>query len=123
MKPRIANLLLLAGALMFGCADMTNIGSTTYGETSGSAAGQAGHTGRITALEAVKVDEDYKFGVGTVVGTVAESKIKKKDAQRVTVRMTSGGDVTILQPVDARLKNDMNVRIEGSGESARVVPR
>lgn len=60
--------------------------------------------------------------VGAAAGTVAEGKLKSRDAQRVTVRMNTGGQVTILQPVDDRLAEGMNVRIEGSGESARVVP-
>lgn len=142
-------------ALVGGCADMGSLGGTKYGETSGTVAGQTDRTGKITGLEIIKVDEDYKLGVGTAVGAVAggllgsqigegrgstvatvvgaaagaaagtavESKMKKKDAQRVTVRMTSGGQVTIVQPVDGRLKNGMNVRVEGSGENARVAPQ
>lgn len=60
---------------------------------------------------------------GAAVGTVAESKLKKADAQRITVQMRSGGQLTIVQPVDNRLRNGMNVMVEGSGETARVVPR
>lgn len=60
---------------------------------------------------------------GAAAGTVVESKMKKQDAQRVTVKMTTGGSITIVQPVDSRLRNGMAVRIEGSGETARVVPR
>jgi outer membrane lipoprotein SlyB len=155
MKPRIAIPLLLAGALTFGCADMGSLGGTTYGETSGSVAGQTNRNGTITAIEVIKVDEGYKLGVGTAVGavaggllgsqigsgrgstvaavagaaagaaagTVAESKLKKKDAQHVTVQMSAGGQEIILQPVDSRLTHGMRVRIEGSGETARVVPR
>jgi len=155
MKPRIAMPLLMAAALAAGCAEMPQFGGPKYGETAGTVAGQADRNGKITALEIVKVDEDYKLGVGTAVGavaggllgsqigegrgstvatvvgaaagaaagTVAESKMKKKDAQRVTVQMTTGGTVTIVQPVDGRLANGMNVRVEGSGETARVVPR
>ena len=155
MKPNITVALLLAAALAFGCADMGSLGGTTYGETSGTAAGQADRDGNITAIEVIKVDDDYKLGVGTAVGAVAggllgsqigsgsgstaaavagaavgaaagtyaESKLKKKDAQRVTVQMRTGGQVTILQPVDSRLRNGMNVQIAGSGETARVIPR
>ncbi len=155
MKPNIAIPLLLAAALAFGCAEMGSLGGTTYGETSGTAAGQADRDGKITAVEILKVDDDYKLGVGTAVGAVAggllgsqigsgsgstvaavagaavgaaagtyaESKLKKKDAQRVTVRLRTGGQVTIMQPVDSRLSNGMNVRVTGSGETARVVPR
>ncbi len=56
------------------------------------------------------------------MGTVAESKMKKKDAQRVTVNMYTGGQVTIVQPVDSRLRSGMRVFVEGSGDTARVVP-
>lgn len=155
MKSNIAVALLLAAALAFGCAEMGSLGGTTYGETSGTVAGQADRDGNITAIEVIKVDDDYKLGVGTAVGAVAggllgsqigsgsgstvgavagaavgaaagtyaESKLKKKDAQRVTVRLRTGGQVTIVQPVDSRLSSRMNVRVTGSGETARVVPQ
>ena len=60
---------------------------------------------------------------GAAAGTYAESKMNKVDAQRVTVRMNTGGQLVILQPVDSRLRNGMYVIVEGSGETARVVPR
>jgi outer membrane lipoprotein SlyB len=37
--------------------------------------------------------------------------------------MATDGQLTIVQPMDGRLREGMPVRIEGSGESARVVPR
>ena len=128
-------------------------GGPTYGDSSGSASSQSERSGRITALETEQVDENYKFGVGTAVGavaggllgsqigsgstiatvlgaaagaaagTVVQSKMKKQDAQRVTVSMSTGGSVTIVQPVDGRLRNGMSVMVQGSGETARVVPR
>jgi outer membrane lipoprotein SlyB len=62
--------------------------------------------------------------IGGVAGTYAESKIgDKKEAQRITVNMVTGGRVTITQPRDDRLRDGMRVRVEGSGENARVVPR
>ena len=36
--------------------------------------------------------------------------------------MRTGGQVTIVQPVDSRLANGMAIRVEGSGDTARVVP-
>ena len=155
MKPGSAIPLLLAAALAFGCADMGTLGGTKYGETSGTVASQADRHGTITGIEIVKVDEEYKLGIGTAIGAVAggllgsqigsgrgstaaavagaaagaaagtavESKMKKKDAQRVTVQMRTGGQVTILQSVDSRLRHGMSVLVEGSGETARVVPR
>lgn len=152
MKQRIAMPLLLLAALAGGCADMGSLGGTKYGETGGTAASQADRDGTIAQLENIQVDDKYRLGVGTAVGAVAggllgsgmgdsttatvagavlggaagtyaQSKIAKKDAQRVTVDMTTGGRVTITQPVDGRLRLGMNVRVEGSGENARVVPR
>lgn len=156
MKSPAAISFVLTIVLAAGCADMGSLGSSRYGESSGSASvTQAEREGKITELEIVKVDDDYRLGVGTVVGAVAggllgsqigkgrgstvgavagaaagaaagtavESKMKKQEAQRVTVRLKSGGYVTIVQPVDNRLRNGMNVWVEGSGDSARVVPR
>jgi len=148
---RIAVPMLLM-ALVGGCADMGSLGGTKYGETGGTVTSQTERNGTITQLETIKVDDNYKLGVGTAVGAVAggllgsgvgdsttatvagavlggaagtyaESKIAKKDAQRVTVNMATGGSVTITQPIDARLREGMSVRVEGSGENARVVPR
>lgn len=151
MNIRIAMPVLLI-AFVGGCADMGSLGGTKYGETGGTAASQTDRNGTIAQLENIKVDDKYKLGVGTAVGAVAggllgagvgdsttatvagavlggaagtyaESKVDKKDAQRVTVNMATGGRVTITQPVDARLRQGMSVRVEGSGENARVVPR
>lgn len=151
MSHRIAFPLLLSLALLGGCADLGSLGGTKYGET-GSPASQAEREGTIAKLETVQVDDQYKLGVGTAVGAVAggilggkvgdgtaatvtgavlgglagtyaESKMHKQDAQRVSVDMKTGGSVTIVQPVDSRLRQGLAVRIEGSGESARVVPR
>jgi len=151
MNMRIAIPLLLI-AFAGGCADMGSLGGTKYGETGGTAASQSDRNGTIAQLENIKVDDKYKLGVGTAVGAVAggllgagvgdsttatvagavlggaagtyaESKVDKKDAQRVTVNMATGGRVTITQPIDARLRQGMSVRVEGSGENARVVPR
>lgn len=149
-------MFLIVTILTAGCADL---GGSKYGEGSApvSSAGEqaSDRYGRVTGLETVQVDKDYKFGVGSVVGavaggiigyqfgggagktllaiggavagaaagTAAESKLNKQDAHKVTVAMQSGGTVTIIQPVDSRLRNGMNVRITGGGDTARVVPR
>lgn len=152
MNPKTSILLLLMAALSFGCAELQSLGGGKYGDTSGALAGQTDREGTVTTLEAIKVDEDFKLGVGTAMGAVAggilgsqigsgsgstvagaavgaaagtyaESKLKKKDAQRVVVKMKTGGQLTIVQPIDGRLKSGMNVRIDGSGDSARVLPR
>ncbi len=154
MKSKSAFPLFLAAVLVFGCADMGGLGGPKYGETSGAVVTETDREGQIVTIEIVKVDDEYKLGIGAAVGAVAggllgrqlgggegsttatvagaavgaaagsviESKMTRKDAQRVTVRMRTGGQVVIVQPVDSRLSNAMNVRIEGSGETARVVP-
>lgn len=153
MNQRIALPLLLVVALVGGCADMGSLGGTKYGETDRPVTYQSERDGTISQLENIEVDDKYKLGVGTAVGAVAggllgagvgdstgatvagaviggvagtyaESKIGgKKDAQRITVNMRTGGSVTITQPMDDRLREGMRVRVEGSGENARVVPR
>lgn len=152
MNPKTSILLLLTAALSLGCAELQSLGGSKYGDTSGALAGQTDREGTVTTLEVIKVDEDFKLGVGTAMGAVAggilgsqigsgsgstvagaavgaaagtyaESKLKKKDARRVVVQMKTGGRLTIVQPIDGRLKSGMNVRIDGSGDSARVLPR
>jgi len=152
MNIRIACSVLLVVALAGGCAEMGSLGGPKYGETSSTSTSQSERDGTVASLEIVKVDDKVKLGVGTAVGAVAggllgagvgdsttatvvgavlggaagtyaESKISKGEAQRVTVNMATGGRVTITQPIDNRLREGMRVRVEGSGENARVVPR
>ena len=152
MNQRRAVPLLILAALVGGCADMGSLGGTKYGDAGSAVASQSERDGTIATLENLEVDDKVKLGVGTAVGAVAggllgagvgdsttatvagallggvagtyaESKIHKQDAQRVTVNMATGGSVTITQPMDGRLREGMAVRVEGSGESARVVPR
>ena len=152
MNQRIAVPLLLLAALGGGCAEMGSLGGTKYGETDSAVASQSERNGTIAQLETIQVDDNYKLGVGTAVGAVAggllgsgvcdsttatvagavlggvagtyaESKMSNQDAQRIVVNMSTGGSVTITQPVDNRLRQGMRVRVEGSGTGARVVPR
>lgn len=152
MNQRIALPLVLCAALVGGCAEMGSLGGTKYGETDSATASQSERDGTIATLENIQVDDKYKLGVGTAVGAVAggilgaavgdtgatvagavlggvagtyaESKmVGKRDAQQITVNMVTGGHITITQPRDDRLRQGMRVRVEGSGENARVVPR
>lgn len=152
MSMRIVMPLLLLASLFSGCAEMGSMGGTGYGESSSTPVNQTDRTGTITRLESIQVDDKYKLGVGTAVGavaggilgseigdsktstvvgavlgglagTAAESKMRKQNAQRITVNMRTGGTLTIVQPVDTRLREGMHVRVEGSGTNARVVPR
>jgi outer membrane lipoprotein SlyB len=151
MNIRMMLAVWVCAAIAVGCADMGSMGGTKYGETDSTAASQSDRDGTIARLENIQVDANYKLGVGTAVGAVAggilgagigdsktatavgallggvagtyaESKITKKDAQQITVNMRTGGSVTITQPRDDRLREGMRVRVEGSGETARVVP-
>lgn len=143
--------LLLSAALSMGCAEMGSLTGTSYGETASSPVVQNERLGRITSMDVIQVHEDLKLGIGTAVGAVAggllgskiggssstilgtavgaaagtyaESQLKQKNAQRVVVQMNTGGQLTILQPIDSRLYNGMYVRVEGSGDTARVLPR
>lgn len=144
--------LALSALLLGGCSDLGSLSGTKYGEADTVATSQSERDGTIAKLENIEVDDKYKLGVGTaagavaggilgagvgdsttatvagavlggVAGTYAESKMHKQDAQRVTVYMRTGGSVTILQPMDGRLREGMGVRVEGSGDNARVVPR
>lgn len=76
-----------------------------------------GGTGRDVAIAAGAI-------AGAVGGNYAEEKKfdKPQPAQQVVVRLTSGVLVAIVQPVNADLKAGMNVYIDGSGSSARVIP-
>lgn len=152
MDGKIALPAFMLAFLLGGCAELGSLGGTKYGETGTATAVQSERDGTIAQLENIKVDENYKLGVGTAVGAVAggligagigdsktatvvgavvggaagtyaESKLRKKDAQRIVVDMSTGGRVTITQPPDSRLREGMKVRVEGSGENARVVPR
>ncbi len=153
MKAQLAILIISAAGLLSSCADTRSLGGGgDYGERSGTAANQTDRNGYITALENIEINEDYKLGIGTAVGAVAggllgskagdsttatvagaavgaaagtyaQGKMSSQDAQRVTVQMASGGQVVIVQPVNKSLSNGMNVRVEGSGESGRVVRR
>lgn len=153
MKAHLAILIISAAGLLSGCADTRSLGGGgEYGQRSGAVSNQSDRNGSITALEVVEIDEDYKLGIGTAVGAVAggllgakvgdstvgtvagaaagaaagtyaQGKMSGKDAQRVTVQMASGGQVVIVQPINNNLSQGMAVRVEGAGESARVVRR
>jgi outer membrane lipoprotein SlyB len=151
MKGHLAVLISIATVFASGCADTRSLGGgADYGQRSGEATSQSDREGYITTLENIEIDKDYKLGIGTAVGaiaggllgskasdgktgtvagavvgaaagTYAQNKLDQKDAQRVTVQMHTGGQVVIVQPINKSLSDGMNVRVEGSGETARVV--
>lgn len=153
MKAHFAILIISAAGLLSGCAETRSLGGGgDYGQRSGTVTSQSDRNGSISALERIEINEDYKLGIGTAVGAVAggvlgakagdstvgtvagaaagaaagtyaQGKMSGKDAQRVTVQMASGGQVVIVQPINKSLSDGMAVRVEGSGENARVVRR
>jgi outer membrane lipoprotein SlyB len=59
---------------------------------------------------------------GGVVGNTEQNRyIDKRAGQHVTVRLQSGVTVAITQPADPNLRVGDRVRIDGSGQRARVV--
>ncbi|MCG2592153.1 glycine zipper 2TM domain-containing protein [Ramlibacter sp. XY19] len=73
-----------------------------------------GGTGKTVATVAGAVAGGY-------AGSAVQSKTEKKAGQQVTVRLDNGATVGITQPADPGLKVGDRVRIDGSGEDARVV--
>ncbi|MEJ8846224.1 glycine zipper 2TM domain-containing protein [Variovorax rhizosphaerae] len=66
--------------------------------------------------------------VGAIGGAVAGNEVQKRyeqpvAGQQIIVRTGSGVLVSVTQPVAPDLRVGQNVFIEGSGESARVIPR
>lgn len=59
---------------------------------------------------------------GGIVGNTEQNRyIDKRAGQHVTVRLQSGVTVAITQPADPNLRVGDRVRIDGSGQRARVV--
>ncbi len=71
---------------------------------------------------------DVAMVAGAVGGALAGNEIQKREAQplagqQIFVRMKSGVIVEVTQPVNPSLRVGQEVFIQGSGESAVVVPR
>jgi outer membrane lipoprotein SlyB len=71
---------------------------------------------------------DVAMVLGTVGGAVAGHQVQKSydkpvPGQQIVVRLTNGVLVSVTQPADPALKTGQKVYVEGSGESARIVPR
>ena len=71
---------------------------------------------------------DVAMVAGAVGGALAGNEIQKRNAQpvqgqQIFVRMKSGVLVEVTQPVNPALRVGQEVMIQGSGESALVVPR
>lgn len=71
---------------------------------------------------------DVAMVLGAVGGAFAGHEVQKKydkpiPAQQVIVRVGSGVLVSVTQPVNPAISKGQRVYIEGSGTSARVIPR
>lgn len=66
--------------------------------------------------------------LGTLGGAAAGNAVQKKNqqpvsGQQIIVRVTNGVLVAITQPATAGLKVGQKVYIDGSGDTAKVIPR
>lgn len=71
---------------------------------------------------------DVAMVVGTIGGALAGNEVQKKHdkpvaGQQIVVRTSSGVLVAITQPGQSGLRVGQRVYIEGSGDSARVLPQ
>lgn len=71
---------------------------------------------------------DVAMVAGTIGGALIGNEVQKKHdqpiaGQQIFVRTNAGVLVSITQPVNAALRVGQRVYIEGSGESARVIPQ
>ena len=62
-------------------------------------------------------------GAGAVAGSVAEGHMRRGAGERITVDLDrNGGRVVVTQPGNSGLRIGQRVRIEGTGDAARVYP-
>lgn len=109
----------IVGLEIFKADDQYQLGvGTAVGAVAGALLGRQIGSGRGRTAATIA-----GAAAGAAAGTVVESKVARKDVQRVTVQMYTGGQVSIAQPIDGRLRQGMDVVVSGSGEQARVVPR
>lgn len=71
---------------------------------------------------------DVAMVAGAIGGTIAGSEIANRytqplAGQQIVVRTNSGVLVSVTQPVNPGLRVGQRVYIEGSGESARILPQ
>lgn len=84
--------------------------------------------GALGSLIGAGTGRDVAMVLGAVGGAIGGAELDKKyekpiPGQQVIVRVKNGVLVAVTQPVNASLHTGQAVYIEGSGNSARVVPR
>lgn len=82
----------------------------------------------IGSLIGAGTGRDVAMAVGAIGGALLGNEVQKRHdqpvpAQQIIVRLRSGVLVAVTQATDSKLKVGERVYIEGSGESARVVPQ
>lgn len=89
---------------------------TVIGAVAGGIIGHqvGGGTGKVVATAAGAV-------AGGVIGNKVENRNQGQAGQHVLVKLDTGGSVGITQPSNANLRVGDRVRVDGSGEDARVV--
>ena len=58
---------------------------------------------------------------GAATGNVVERNVTQQQGQEITVKLTDGNSLTVTQPINQSLAVGHKVRIDGSGENARVI--
>lgn len=83
----------------------------------------------IGSLIGAGTGKDVAIAAGAILGAVGGNYTQQRyydqpqAAQQIFVRLQSGVLVTITQPVNTALVQGQRVYVEGSGSSARVIPR
>jgi len=82
----------------------------------------------IGSLIGAGTGRDVAMAVGAIGGAVIGNEVQKKHdqpvaGQQIIVRLSSGVLVQITQPLSSPLNVGQRIYVEGSGESARVVPQ
>jgi len=82
----------------------------------------------IGSLIGAGTGRDVAMVAGALGGALLGNNVQKRydqpvEGQQIIVRITNGVLVAVTQPVDSRLKPGQRVYIEGTGESARVIPQ
>lgn len=82
----------------------------------------------IGSLIGAGTGRDVAMAVGAIGGAVIGNEVQKKNeqpvpGQQIIVRLNSGVLVQVTQPLGAQLAVGRRVYVEGTGESARVIPQ
>lgn len=82
----------------------------------------------IGSLIGAGTGRDVAMAVGAIGGALIGNEVQKKHdqpvaGQQIIVRLTSGVLLQITQPLGPYIAVGQRVYIEGSGESARVIPQ